>query len=78
MASWASNGSTPGSYGHMLMSMAEGLRVAVENDWMNNEEAKAEFRSHVLLLQKRRDARMKAASLRTQAEELEGEEEFPI
>lgn len=73
MASWESNGSTPGSYGHMLMSMAEGLKVAVESGWMDNEEAKAEFRSHVLLLQKRHDAKLRAIALRTQADELEDE-----
>jgi hypothetical protein len=67
------NGSTIGSYGFALQAISEGLGNAVEQGWVSDDEAKAEFRSHVGTIQRAESRKKQAAALRQEADELEAE-----
>jgi hypothetical protein len=67
-----------GSYGFALANLAQGLDLALTRNWLDPEEAKAEFRSNVRTLIAIRDRKRKAADLRAQADDLEGEEDFDV
>jgi hypothetical protein len=64
------NGSI-GSYGYAIKCLAEGLQVANENGWVTHDEAKDEFRSHVLTIEKAKAIARRAADLRKTADEIE-------
>lgn len=42
---------TPGSYGHLIYTLAQGLDLSVTKGWLSEDEAKREFRSHVQVVQ---------------------------
>lgn len=42
---------TAGSYGFLLKSIAEGLEIALTRNWLTEDEAKREYRSHVQVVQ---------------------------
>jgi hypothetical protein len=65
------NTSTIGSYGFALQAISDGLQRAAENGWVTQDEAKAEFRSHVGTIQQAEYRKEQAAALRKEADELE-------
>lgn len=65
---------TPGSYGHAIMTLAQGLEIAVREKWVTKSEAKAEFRANVRTVKSKDELKKALEETKRQLEELEKEE----
>jgi len=63
---------TPGSYGHLIYTLAQGIDLAVTKGWLTEDEGKREFRSHVQVVQ---EDEVKAERIKALEAELEEREQ---
>jgi hypothetical protein len=65
---------TPGSYGHMIMTLAQGLEIAQAKGWISEDEATTEFRSRCKTIVEAKEREKEIDALRDRIEELERED----